>query len=188
MPKIVIISAPSGTGKSSVIEQIISDPSLSLAFSISATSRAPRGNEQHGVEYYFLSVKEFQKKVDERAFLEYVEVYPGCYYGTLLSEVDRIDKAGKNLLLDIDVEGALAVKRQFADNVLAIFLAPPSLGALQQRLEKRGTDSPDVIAERLKRAEYELSLSPHFDQVIINDKLAICVAQVREVISQFLIS
>lgn len=186
MSHIVILSAPSGTGKSSVINRIITSEALQLAFSISATNRLPRGTEQHGVEYYFLSDHEFQNYIEQDRFIEYIEVYPGRYYGTLKSELDRIQSLGRNLILDIDVEGALEVKRKYGKEVLTIFLLPPSLEELRHRLEGRGTDSAEVIADRLARAEYEIGLSQKFDMRFVNDDLERCSEEVREAIARFL--
>ncbi len=186
MSHIVILSAPSGTGKSSVINRIITSEALQLAFSISATNRLPRGTEQHGVEYYFLSDQEFQNYIEQDRFIEYIEVYPGRYYGTLKSELDRIQSLGRNLILDIDVEGALEVKRKYGKEVLTIFLLPPSLEELRHRLEGRGTDSAEVIADRLARAEYEIGLSQKFDMRFVNDDLERCSEEVREAIARFL--
>lgn len=186
MSHIVILSAPSGTGKSSVINRIITSEALQLAFSISATNRPPRGTEQHGVEYYFLSDQEFQNYIEQDRFIEYIEVYPGRYYGTLKSELDRIQSLGRNLILDIDVEGALEVKRKYGKEVLTIFLLPPSLEELRHRLEGRGTDSAEVIADRLARAEYEIGLSQKFDMRFVNDDLERCSEEVREAIARFL--
>lgn len=186
MSHIVILSAPSGTGKSSVINRIITSEALQLAFSISATNRLPRGTEQHGVEYYFLSDQEFQNYIEQDRFIEYIEVYPGRYYGTLKSELDRIQCLGRNLILDIDVEGALEVKRKYGKEVLTIFLLPPSLEELRHRLEGRGTDSAEVIADRLARAEYEIGLSQKFDMQFVNDDLERCSEDVREAIARFL--
>lgn len=186
MSHIVILSAPSGTGKSSVIGRIIEDPNLKLTFSISATNRLPRGEERDGVEYYFLSDQQFQEYITEERFIEYVEVYPGRYYGTLKSELERIGGLGRNLILDIDVEGALEVKKKYGQDVLAIFLLPPSIDELRHRLEGRGTDTPEVIADRLARAEYEISLAGQFDTQFVNDDLTRCSEAVREAIADFL--
>lgn len=185
-PRMIIISAPSGTGKSSVIEKLMSNDQLKLSFSISATNRAPRGNEQNGKEYFFISDEEFQKRINEDAFIEYVEVYEGRYYGTLKSELNRIHESGRNMILDIDVEGALKVKEKYGSQVLAIFLAPPSLQELRRRLETRGTDTQEVIEQRLKRAEYELSLQNQFDKVFVNDDLQKCSENVEHAIAHFL--
>lgn len=186
MSRIIILSAPSGTGKSSVIAQLIDDPALQLSFSISATNRAPRGSEQDGVEYYFLSPEDFERYRAQDLFIESVEVYPGRFYGTLKSEWQRIANMGKNLMLDIDVEGALEVKRKYGEEVLAIFLMPPSLQELRKRLELRATDAPEVIEERLKRAAYEMSLASRFDCQIVNDNLDCCIQEVRTAIIHFL--
>lgn len=185
-PGIIIISAPSGTGKSSVIEKIIEDPELRLSFSISATNRLPRGEEKEGQHYFFLTDEQFQEAILQDQFVEYVEVYPGRYYGTLKKELQRIHGEGYNLLLDIDVEGALVVKGKYPSDTLAIFLAPPSLETLRERLTKRATDSPEVIEERLKRASYELKFAPQFDYTVVNDDLIICSDTVRSLVRQFL--
>lgn len=162
------------------------EESLHLSFSISATNRDPRGSEQHGVEYYFLSKEEFARNIDQNLFIEYVEVYPGRYYGTLKSELKRIDTLGRNLLLDIDVEGALQVKKLYGEQVLSIFLQPPSMAILRERLEKRGTETADVIASRLERAAYELSFADKFDHTFVNDNLYQCVEEVKKAILNFL--
>lgn len=185
-PGIIIISAPSGTGKSSVIERIIDDPRLKLKFSISATSREPRGEEKEGIHYFFVSEKQFRNYIEEDQFVEYVEVYPGRFYGTLKRERDRIHREGNNLLLDIDVKGALKVKEKYPQETLAIFLQPPSLEELRKRLTLRATDKLEVIEERLQRAGYELSLAPRFDCQIINDDLSRCVEEVRQAILKFI--
>lgn len=185
-PGIIIISAPSGTGKSSVIAQIIDDPALRLRFSISATNRLPRGVEEDGKHYFFLSDEQFRNAIDQDLFVEYVEVYPGRYYGTLKRELQRIHSEGYNLLLDIDVEGALKVKNKYPQDTLAIFLAPPSLDTLRERLLNRGTDSIEVIEERLRRASYEMEFAPKFDFQVTNDKLDECSEKVKAIIVQFL--
>ncbi len=186
MTKIIIISAPSGTGKSSIIAKIIDRPELKLTFSVSATNRPPRGNEKHGIEYYFIDDTEFKQKIAADMFVEYVEVYPGRYYGTLKSELDRIRLLGKNLILDIDVEGALKVKEKYPQDTLAIFIAPPSIEELRKRLMARNTDSAEVIEERLKRASYELSLQDRFDVCFINDSLEKCASEVADAIDVFI--
>lgn len=185
-PKIIIISAPSGTGKSTVISRIIDDPTLNLSFSISATNRPPRTGEQDGVDYYFLSEERLQTLRNEGGFIECVEVYPGRFYGTLHSELIRISEANRNLLLDIDVEGALSIKERFGATAFAIFLEPPSLEILRERLVNRATDSAEVIEQRLSRAAYELSLAPRFDIAIVNDNLDRAVIEVADAIRSFL--
>lgn len=184
MANLILISAPSGSGKSTVINRLMQDDSLRLAFSISATSRQPRGSEQHGVEYYFYTPEQFETLIKEDQFVEYVEVYPGKYYGTLRSEVDRLTHLGRNILFDIDAVGALRVQEAYRDQVVSIFLLPPSFQELRSRLEKRGTDSPEIIEERMQRASYEINLSEQFDHRVINDDLELCVDQVKKIIRQ----
>ena len=168
--KLVILSAPSGSGKSTIINRIL-DKKLPLEFSISATSRQPRGNEKNGVEYFFISPELFREKINEGCFIEYEEVYPDCFYGTLKSEVEEKLSEGRNIILDVDVAGGLNIKKLYGDNALLIFIQPPSIEALKIRLEKRGTDSPEVIADRISKATFELSLASEYDAIIINDDL-----------------
>ncbi|MDR0507062.1 MAG: guanylate kinase [Dysgonamonadaceae bacterium] len=168
--KLIILSAPSGSGKSTIISHILAEK-LPVEFSVSATSRLPRGNEADGVEYYFLTPEEFKNRIMQEHFIEYEEVYQDCFYGTLKSEVeDKLEK-GKNVILDVDVAGGLNIKKQYGSDALLIFIQPPSIEELQARLEKRGTDSPEVIRDRVSKASYELSLAPQYDKVIINDNL-----------------
>lgn len=183
--KIIILSAPSGSGKSTIIGRLMQMPELNLEFSISATSRAPRGGEQHGREYYFLSPDEFRRRVDNGEFVEWEEVYAGTMYGTLRSEVERVVNSGRNLIMDIDVKGALNVKRIFGNEALAIFIAPPSLEVLEARLRGRNTDSEESIAKRLGKAEYELSFAPEFDRTVVNDDLDKAVKEVADLIKSF---
>ncbi|MDR0798587.1 MAG: guanylate kinase, partial [Dysgonamonadaceae bacterium] len=166
--KLIILSAPSGSGKSTIINHIL-EQGLPLEFSISATSRPPRGNEQDGVEYYFLTPEVFRAKIAEGLFLEFEEVYPDRFYGTLRSEVEAKLRKGKHVILDVDVAGGLAIKELFGDRARLIFIQPPSIRELQNRLEKRGTDSPEVIRDRISKAEYELSLKDQYDVVVVND-------------------
>lgn len=187
MSKVVIISAPSGTGKSTVIKKLLEEaPELRLRFSISATSRAPRGEEQNGIDYYFLSPEEFRQRIENEEFLEHEEVYAGRYYGTLKSEVERIGEMGDVAIFDVDVVGGLNIKRYYGDQALAIFILPPSLSVLKQRLEGRNTDSAEVIAERLAKAEQEISLSDGFDRTVVNDDLTVCYREVKALIEAFL--
>jgi guanylate kinase len=183
--KLIILSAPSGTGKSTLVQYLLTRP-FDLEFSVSATSRPPRGSEQNGKDYYFLSKEEFQKKIAQNEFLEYEEVYPGCYYGTLRSEIDRIAAKGKNIIFDVDVLGGLNIKKQYNGRALAIFIAPPSLEELKNRLTIRGIDPPEMIAKRLEKAEFEMSFAPKFDVVIVNDDLEKAKKATEEVVRNFL--
>lgn len=180
--KIIVLSAPSGTGKSSIIKRLLDYPELHLGFSVSATSRAPRGTEQHGIEYYFITHEEFKQKADAGDFVEWEEVYPGTCYGTLKSEVNRVTEAGQNLIMDIDVKGGLNVKKCYGDQALTIFILPPSKEELEKRLRGRGTDAEDVIRKRLDKADYELSFAPQFDVRVVNDDLERAVEEVRTLI------
>ena len=168
MSKLIIFSAPSGAGKSTIVRHMLAQD-LNLQFSISATSRLPRGEEKNGVEYFFLTLEEFKNRMAQGDFLEYEEVYPDKFYGTLKSEVDRILAEGKNVVFDIDCIGGLNVKKIYGDRALSIFVMPPSVQALRERLEKRGTDSPEIIEGRLAKAEYEMSHASRFDLIILND-------------------
>lgn len=184
--KIIVISAPSGCGKSTIINSILDEGKIDLSFSVSATNRPPRDGEEHGVHYYFLSTHDFRQLVEEGKFVEWEEVYPGRYYGTLCSEVDRQLAEGKNIILDIDVKGALNVKKLYGHKALTIFVEPPSLDVLRCRLEGRGTDSPDLIEVRLSKAEYELSFAPQFDIQIVNDKLPKAIDDTSRAIINFI--
>lgn len=184
--KVIIISAPSGTGKSTIINSLMAGGDLNLQFSVSATNRAPRGAEVDGKDYHFMSDDAFRKAINDDAFLEYEEVYPGRFYGTLLSEIDRIGSSGSNAVMDIDVNGALRVKERLGDDALSIFIQPPSIDELRRRLESRATDSAESISARIDRAKYELDQAPRFDACIINDKLEEAIAQTRRTILEFL--
>ena len=187
--KLIIFAAPSGSGKSTIINSIMADggaEELNLHFSISATSRAPRGEEKDGVEYFFLTPEAFKAKIANDEFLEYEEVYDGRFYGTLKSQVDKQLNAGENVVFDVDVNGALRIKKLYGKRALSIFIQPPSVEELRHRLEGRGTDAPDVIDQRIKRAEYELSQAEHFDEVIINDNLEIAEVEARALVEDFL--
>ena len=183
--KLVIFSAPSGSGKSTIINYLLNQ-GLRLKFSISATSRAPRGEEQDGREYYFLSPEEFRRRIEAGDFLEYEEVYEDKYYGTLKSEVERILASGDNVIFDVDVVGGCNIKQFYGSRALSVFIQPPSIDELRRRLESRGTDAPDVIESRLAKAQYELSFSPRFDVVIVNDDLARAEAEALRCIQNFL--
>ena len=184
--KVIIFSAPSGSGKSTIINWLMQHSELHLAFSISCTSRAPRGTERHGVEYFFLSPEEFRQRIANNEFLEYEEVYHDRLYGTLKSQVEKQLEAGQNVVLDIDVKGACNIKEYYQDEALALFIQPPSIEALRQRLEGRGTDAPEVIEQRIARAEFELSYAPKFDRVVVNDVLQQAQQQALDIISAFI--
>ena len=184
--KLIIFSAPSGSGKSTIINKLMYEYGLQGRFSISATSRKPRGSEQDGVEYYFLTEEDFRRRIGEGDFLEYEEVYPGCFYGTLRSEVDRTLAQGENVILDIDVQGGLNVKKIYGDRALTLFIQPPSIERLRERLERRGTDAPEVIERRLAKAETELSFAHRYDEVVVNDDLEEACRDAARVIEDFL--
>ena len=185
--KIIVVSAPSGTGKSTIINWLMEQHrELQLSFSISCTSRAPRGKEQNGVEYFFLSPEEFRKRIENGDFIEYEEVYQDRFYGTLKSQVDHQTEQGQNVVLDIDVKGATNVKKVYGDRALTLFIQPPSIEALRQRLVSRATDAPEVIEQRISRAEFELSFAASFDQVVVNDDLAMAQQQALQVIKAFI--
>lgn len=183
--KLVVFSAPSGSGKSTIINYLLTQ-NLNLHFSISATSRSPRGNEKDGVEYYFLTPEQFRAKINEGEFLEYEEVYTDKFYGTLKSEVERILNEGNNVVFDVDVVGGCNIKNYYGDKALSIFIQPPSIEALRDRLVGRGTDSMDVIENRLTKASFEMSFASKFDKVIINDNLENAKTETLQVIKAFL--
>ena len=183
--KLIIFSAPSGSGKSTIINYLMQQ-GLGLAFSISATSRAPRGTEQHGVEYFFLSPEEFRQRIANNEFLEYEEVYPDRFYGTLKEQVERQLEAGQHVVFDVDVVGGCNIKEYYGHRALSIFIQPPSIEELRRRLEGRGTDTPEVIKQRIDKAEYELSFSPKFDKIVINDHLETAQAETLTLIKHFL--
>lgn len=185
MGKLLIFSAPSGAGKSTIVNYLL-EQNLNLFFSISATSRLPRGTEKNGVEYYFLSPDEFREKIKNNEFLEYEEVYSDRYYGTLKSEIQRITDNGGNVIFDVDVVGGCRIKKHYGDKALSVFVEPPSIDALKDRLEKRGTDSAEVIKDRIEKAEYEMTFAPRFDVVIHNEDLEVAKAEVLAVVSKFL--
>jgi guanylate kinase len=180
--KIVIFSAPSGSGKTTLVKWLLKQ-NLNLHFSISATSRSPRSTETNGKDYYFLSAADFRKKIAENAFLEWEEVYTNKFYGTLKSEVSRILSEQKNVLFDVDVKGGINIKKHYGTQALSVFIQPPSLEILHQRLAARGTDSPEIIRERIDKAASELTFAPQFDTQIINDDLETakqeCLKKVR---------
>jgi len=184
--KMLVVSAPSGSGKSTIINWLREEhPELNLYFSVSCTSRAPRGTEQNGVEYFFLTPEEFKERIDNGDFLEYEEVYPGRFYGTLKAQVEKQLDEGQNVVFDVDVKGGCSIKEYYGDEALSLFIQPPSIEELRRRLEGRGTDSPEVIEDRLSRAEYELTFASRFDRVVVNDDLAIAEEETYQIVSEF---
>lgn len=185
--KMLIVSAPSGSGKSTIVNWLMKEhPELHLYFSISCTSRAPRGTEQNGVEYFFLTPEEFRAKIANEEFLEYEEVYQDRFYGTLKAQVERQRLAGQNVVFDVDVKGGLNIKRYYGDEALSLFIQPPSVEELRRRLTGRGTDTSDAIEERLAKAEYELTFSSQFDCVVVNDDLEAAKQEALQIINDFL--
>ncbi len=184
--KVLIFSAPSGSGKSTIVNHILGLYPDSMEFSVSATSRPPRGEEKHGKEYYFLSPDEFRKLIDEDKFVEFEEVYEGRYYGTLKSECERIWAAGHVIIFDVDVKGGVNLKKYFGDDALAIFIKAPSVEVLRERLIKRGTDSLEAIEERVAKAEEEMAYAPKFDYILVNDDLNTAFAESEKMVEDFL--
>jgi len=185
--KLIIVSAPSGSGKSTIVNWLMQEhPELKLAFSISCTSRAPRGQEKHGVEYFFLTPEEFREKIEREEFLEYEEVYEDRFYGTLKDQVERQREAGQNVVFDVDVKGGVNIKKYYGDEALSVFIQPPSIEELRRRLEGRATDSKEAIEERLAKAEYEMTFAPKFDRILVNDDLDVAEAEALEMVKEFL--
>lgn len=185
--RLLIFSAPSGSGKSTIINWLMTEhPELNLAFSISCTSRASRGTERHGVEYFFLTPDEFRRRIAQNEFLEYEEVYADRFYGTLKSQVDRQLEAGQNVVFDVDVKGGCNIKKFYGDRALSLFIQPPSVDELRNRLNKRATDAPEVIEDRIARATYELTFASKFDRIIINDNLEQAEQDVYLAVKSFL--
>ncbi len=185
MGKLIIFSAPSGAGKSTIVNYLLSQ-NLNLRFSISATSRLPRGEEKHGVEYYFHTPEEFRQKIENNEFLEYEEVYKDKFYGTLKAEVQRIIDNGGNVIFDVDVVGGCNIKKYYGDKALSIFVEPPSISELRNRLISRATDSPEIIEARVAKAEYEMTFASQFDVIIKNDNLEEAKAKALQVVKEFL--
>lgn len=181
--KVIIFSAPSGAGKSTIVGHLLNKYPF-LEFSVSATSRQPRGQEQHGREYYFFTVEEFRKMIEKGEFVEYEEVYPGSFYGTLRSEVERIWAKGHVILFDIDVKGGVNLKKLFGDEALSVFIKPPSVEELRHRLEGRGTDSPEAIEKRVAKAAEELEYEKYFDYVLVNDTLSDSLSEAEALIEK----
>lgn len=184
--KIIIISAPSGCGKSTIINAILAEGEIDMQFSVSATNRQPREGEINGINYHFLSDEEFHKAIKEGAFVEYEEVYPGRFYGTLKSEIARICSSGHNVILDIDVKGGMNVKSLYGKDAISIFILPPSVEELRRRLEGRGTDSAEVIEQRVGKAEFEISFADKYDCRVVNDDLNTAIVQTKNIIKQFI--
>ena len=184
--KLIVFSAPSGSGKTTIVRHLLGVDNLNLEFSISATSREKRGEEAHGKDYYFLSAKEFKNKIKSDAFLEWEEVYRDNFYGTLKTEVERIWALGKNVIFDIDVSGGLRIKRKYPEQTLAVFVKPPSIDALKIRLKKRKTESEDKINMRIAKASVELATAPQFDTIIKNYELETALKEAEHLVRNFL--
>ena len=185
--KMLIVSAPSGSGKSTIVNWLMKEhPELRLYFSISCTSRAPRGEEKDGVEYFFLTPEAFKEKIANKEFLEYEEVYENRFYGTLKAQVERQREAGQNVVFDVDVKGGVNIKKHYGDQALSLFIQPPSVAELRKRLEHRSTDTPEAIEQRLAKAEYELTFAPQFDHVVVNDDLEKAKEETLRIVRDFL--
>ena len=185
--KMLIVSAPSGSGKSTIVQWLMKEhPELRLYFSISCTSRAPRGTEQHGVEYFFLTPEEFKAKIANNEFLEYEEVYENRFYGTLKQQVEHQREAGQNVVFDVDVKGGVNIKKYYGDEALSLFIQPPSVDELRRRLEGRATDTAEAIEQRLAKAEYEMTFASQFDHIIVNDDLETAKQEALQVVKAFL--
>ena len=184
--KCVVLSAPSGSGKTTLAKRLLQNTSLQLAFSISATSRKPRANEKDGVDYFFIKPQSFKEQIDKESFLEYEEVYPGIFYGTLRSEVERLWNEGKHVIFDIDVEGGLQIKKQFPDQTITIFIMPPSLDALKERLTNRDTESTESLKIRLSKAKNEMKLASKFESIIHNEDLNKAEQELQALVTRFI--
>ena len=183
----LIVSAPSGSGKSTIVNWLMQEhPELKLYFSISCTSRAPRGTEQNGVEYFFLTPEEFRERIAKQEFLEYEEVYENRFYGTLKQQVENQREQGQNVVFDVDVKGGVNIKKYYGDEALSLFIQPPSVEELRRRLEGRKTDTPEAIEERLAKAEYEMTFAPQFDKIIVNDDLETAKQETLKIVKAFL--
>ena len=183
---IYIFCAPSGSGKSTMVKHLLTRHPDLFELSVSCTTRPPRGQEVNGKEYYFISVEEFQKRIENNDFIEYEQVYDGLYYGTLKEEIERIEAAGRQVLFDVDVKGGLNLKKILGDKATSIFICPPSIEELRRRLEGRGTDAPEVIDQRIARAEFELTFVDKFDTIVVNDDLTQAEEDALSIIEEFL--
>lgn len=181
---IYIFCAPSGSGKSTMVNHLLSKYPNLFELSVSCTTRAPRGQEVHGKEYYFITIDEFQERIKRDEFIEYEQVYEGLYYGTLKEEIERIEKAGKQVLFDVDVKGGINLKRILGDKAVSIFICPPSIDELRRRLEGRGDTSPEMIEKRLAKASVEMEDMKHFDRVVVNDTLSHAFEQLDAIIDE----
>ena len=184
--QLIVFSAPSGSGKTTIVRHLLEQTDLPLAFSISATTRAPRGTEKEGEDYYFLSPEAFKSKIEKGEFLEYEEVYPGLLYGTLASEVKRLWNENKAVLFDIDVMGGISIKKSFPNETLTVFVQPPSIETLEERLRSRNTDTEETVQIRLSKAQQELDQAQAFDEIVINDDLSTALTQTEELVRSFL--
>lgn len=184
--KLVILSGPSGAGKSTLANHLLKQKNYNLAFSVSASSRAKRQDETEGKDYYFLSVDSFKSKIEDNEFLEWEEVYPSQYYGTLKAEVEKLRSLGYNVLLDVDVVGGINIKRKYKEKALALFISPPSVEVLESRLASRNSESPDDIARRMRKVKLEMTYARRFDYVIQNDDLLLAIAEAESMLDKFL--
>ena len=183
--KLIIFSAPSGAGKSTIVQHFL-QRDLNLQFSVSATSRPPRGLEKNGIDYYFLSPDEFRQRIENNEFIEHEEVYPDLYYGTLRSEIDKITEKGNNVIFDVDVVGGLNIKKQYGDRALALFIAAPSVEELHRRLKGRATDTDEMIAKRVGKADFEMTFAPDFDFIVVNDNLEKAKKEAESIVRKFI--
>lgn len=184
--KLIIFSAPSGSGKSTIVNWLMGMEYLNLRFSISCTSRAPRGTEQHGVEYFFLTPEEFRAKIMNDEFLEYEEVYADRFYGTLKAQVEKQLNEGQNVVFDVDVKGGINIKKFYGEQAMSLFIQPPSVEELRRRLVGRGTDTPEAIENRLAKAEYEMTFASQFDHIVVNDRLDEAKTETLRLVEEFI--
>lgn len=184
-PKMIIISAPSGAGKTTLVKHLLSERT-DIEFSVSACSRPKREDEQHGVDYYFLTADTFREKIKNNEFIEWEEVYPGSFYGTLRTEVERIWSKGHHVIFDVDVVGGLNIKKQYAEKALAVFIMPPSVAVLEQRIRKRQSDSEEQIRKRVEKAEWEMTFATGFDTIVVNNEISIAKVELLNLVNNFM--